>query len=135
MTRSLLHDWKVLLTLALGIAVLALLEETGRRYKRRRSQPWPMLTAQITQATIHTDKYESTLTLQYSYYVPDEPYPIPAEYQKQFYDEQKANCWADALRDKNVPVRVDPANSWRSQLWDSDLELIVRTAVPDLEPK
>jgi hypothetical protein len=117
-------DWWVLLIIAAGVVVLSVAEQLVRRYKQRRSQSWATLSAQITQATIHEGKHDWTLTLQYSYTVPDEPYPIPTEYQKQFYDEEEAKRWADALRDKHVPVRVDPANPWRSQLSESDLKLI-----------
>ena len=39
---------------------------------------------------------------------------------------EEAQRWADALCDRAVPVRVNPANSWKSQLLDFDLELIVK---------
>jgi hypothetical protein len=94
-------------------------------YKKRRSQTWPICQGQVNEAKIFHDKYGITLTLNYSYPAPDEPYPIPAEHQMTLGSEEAAERYADALSNKVIPVRVDPTNSWRSQLWNSDLDAIV----------
>ena len=106
------------------------LEELWRFHRQARSQTWPLKFGQVSKAAVHQDKHECTLTLWYSYPASDEPYPIPAEFQKKFYSLEEAQRWADALCDKAIPVRVNPANSWKSQLLDSDLELIVIAATP-----
>lgn len=68
------------------------------------------------------------LTVRYSYPVPDEPYPIPAEFQKEFLLPEEAYQWADALDQKGIPVHYDPGNHWKSLLWETDLQPIVEAS-------
>jgi hypothetical protein len=82
----------------------------------------------VDETAVHKGSNEIILTIRYSYSVESEPYPITAEFEKLFpfpRDEENANRWADALSEQKIPVRVDPSNSWRSLLWESDLEAIV----------
>jgi hypothetical protein len=124
-------EWKWPLVIV-GISfLLSILERAWRAHKQRRSQTWPVSHGQITKAAVHQAKHESILTLWYSYLVPNEPYPVPAEFQKEFYSVDEARKWADALSNATVPVRFDPANPWKSQLSESDLATIVQAAVPD----
>ena len=91
-----------------------------------RAQNWPVSYGRITKAAVFHRKNEITLTLSYYYPVADEPYPIPAEFEKEFHSGEQAQAWADALNDQMIPVRVNPANSWKSVLMDSELESVVR---------
>ena len=97
-----------------------------RKRKEVRAQNWPVSYGRITKEAVFHRKNEITLTLSYYYPVADEPYPIPAEFEKQFYSSEQAQAWADALNDQMIPVRVNPANSWKSVLMDSELESVVR---------
>ena len=97
-----------------------------RKRREVRAQNWPVSYGRITKAAVFHRKNEITLTLSYYYPVADEPYPIPAEFEKQFYSSEQAQAWADALNDQMIPVRVNPANSWKSVLMDSELESVMR---------
>jgi hypothetical protein len=125
--------WPRLTVAVIALFVAILSTAVGRAwkgYKKRRSEMWPICYGQIDEVTIFHDKYGIILTLNYSYPVPDEPYPIPAEFQMTFGSADDAEAYADALSKTPIPVRVDPANSWRSQL-DSDLDAIVEAAGVD----
>ena len=117
--------WKWII--GFGVASLALsgLERARRIHKLHQSETWPISYGQINETTVHETKYETTLTLQYSYPAPTEPYPIPAEFRKEFPSSGDALTWADALNGKAIPVRYNPSNPWKSVLWDSDLQPIV----------
>jgi|SRR5262245_42303188 len=115
---------------ALVVFLCLVLEELWRSHRQGRSQTWPLKSGQVSKASVYEGTDECILTLWYSYSASDEPYPIPAEFQKKFYSLEEAQRWADALCDKAIPVRVNPANSWKSQLLDSDLELIVMAETP-----
>lgn len=121
-------DGLALVACVVIVVVYSIVEKFWHTHKRVRSQTWPLRFAQVTKAAVFEDRHEATLTLWYSYPVPDEPYPIPAQFQKAFSSRHEAQHWADALSDKTIPVHVDPANSWKSELWDSDLEPIVVAA-------
>ncbi len=123
-------DWRIVLACAVLVCLYALFERYWRLYRQARASTWAVVTGQVLEATTFEDKYETTLTLRYSYHVPDEPEPVLSEFQKQFYDVTEAERWADALCDKFIPVRVNPRNPWRSQLWDSELKGIVASVVP-----
>jgi hypothetical protein len=125
-----IDEWKWPLIIAGIFFLLSLWDKAWHTYRQRRAQAWPISYGQITAVTVHHTKHEFMLKLWYSYPVPDEPYPVPADFQKEFYLVEEASRWADALCDKTVPVRVDPANSWKSQLLDSDLVTIVEAATP-----
>lgn len=112
------------------VFLVPVLETLWRSQRQARSQSWPLRFGHVSKAAVFQDKHESILTLSYSYPAPGEPHQIPAEFQKTFSSLEEAERWADALCDKAIPVRVHPANSWKSQLWDSDLEAIVMAATP-----
>jgi hypothetical protein len=63
----------------------------------------------------------------------DEPQPVLAEFQKEFFSLEEAERWADNLLEKTVLVRVNPANPWKSQLLDSELEVILTSNAPEAE--
>jgi hypothetical protein len=122
-------EWKwPLVIVGLGF-LLSLLERAWRAHMERRSQVWSMSFGQITKVAVHQTKYEAILTIWYSHPVPNEPYPIPAEFQKTFLLIEEANRWADALSNATIPVRFDPSNPWRSQLWESELKSKVEATV------
>jgi hypothetical protein len=98
--------------------------EVWRGYRQRRSTGWPVAYGLITKASTFRAKFETTLTLEYSYPIAEEPYTVAAEFQKPFDTSEEAQSWARVLSGKNVPVRVNPRNPWKSQLADSDLESI-----------
>lgn len=123
-------DWWAVIASALILFLSSILEKYWRLHRQARSQTWPLIYGQVSRAAVFRGKYDATLTLWYSYPAPDEPYPIPAEFQKDFSSVDEAQLWADVLFDKTVPVRVNPLNSWKSQLWDCDLEAIVKSTVP-----
>src|SRR5215831_20732558 len=123
------QGWE-LIACALVVFLCLVLEELWRSHRQVRSQTWPLKLGQVTKAAVHEDTHECFLTLWYSYPASDELYPISGEFQKKFYSLEEAQRWADALCDKAIPVRVSPANSWKSQLLDSDLELIVMAETP-----
>lgn len=106
-----------------------LLGTMWRNRKQSKARNWPIVFGQITETTVFSGKHEITLTVSYAYPVTDEPCPIPAEFEKEFYDADEAQLWADALADQIVPVRVNTENSWKSMLLDSDLAVIVRAYV------
>ena len=124
---NILRDWKVFLGIALLVLLSELLKPYWLRHRQDRAQTWTVTSGQVTEAAVFRERYEVTLTLRYSYTICDEPYPIPGEFQKQFASPVEAEQWADALCDKAIPVRVNPENPWRSQLWDSELEAIVKS--------
>ncbi len=122
---SMFHDWKVLVTIAVGMAVVSACERAWRTHRFRKSETWPISQGFVVETSVHQGKHEAVLTICYSYPVPNEPYPIPAEFQKEFVLAEEANHWADALDQRNVPVHYDPSNRWKSVLWETDLAPIV----------
>lgn len=118
-------DWKAVIGIAAFLFLNEQFEKLWRRYRQSRAQIWPVTVGRVLEAAVFRGKHEVTLTLRYSYAIPDEPYPIPAEFQKQFLSPSEAELWADALSGQPIPVRVNPKNVWKSQLWDSELEAIV----------
>jgi hypothetical protein len=91
---------------------------------------WPLLTGQVTQVAVFHERLQSTVTISYTYAVPDEPYSVPAETQRSFSAAGYADAWADALTGKTIPVRVNPAKSWQSEVWQADLDAIVLANAP-----
>jgi hypothetical protein len=125
-----LGEWKWPLVVAAASLAISGLERAWSAYKQRRSGTWPISYGHITKTAVHQSEYESILTLEYSYPVPDEPYPIPGEFLKQFSLPEQAWAWAEALRDKNIPVRFSPSNAWKSVLVDFDLETVANASPP-----
>lgn len=120
-------DGKVLTAIFAGMLFISACEWAWRARRLRKSQNWLLVQALVTETAIHKDKHALTLIIRFSYSVPDEPYPVPAEFRKSFppgYD-QEIERWSEALDQKQVPARVDPSNHWRSTLWESDLKTIV----------
>ena len=123
--RNLMHDgWTFL-----GAAIFVFLSDRFLKYWRRRTQAradtWPVTTGQVSETAVSQGEHEARLKMRYYYTLPEQPYPIPAEFWKEFSRRSEAERWADALFGKTIPVRVDPKNPWKSQLWDSELEAIV----------
>ncbi len=95
------------------------------------SLSWPIRYGTVTDIDVSKGTRRSTLTLHYSYPVPDEPYPIPAKFEIEVVTAD-ALQWAEALDGKTIPVRVNPENSWKSCLLLSDLEPIVQASACSL---
>jgi hypothetical protein len=122
-------DSEVKISVVVFILTFAACERAWHAYKRRKSETWPVSYGVVTEASVHKGHAEITLTVRYSYPAQGEPYPVPAEFQKTFSslrDEPQAERWAEALVQKQIPIRFDPRNQWRSTLWESDLEPIVK---------
>ena len=88
---------------------------------------WPIRYGTVTDVDVSKGMRRSSLTLHYSYPVPDEPYPIPAKCEFEVVTAD-ALRWAEALDGKAIPVRVNPEKSGQSQLLLSDLEPIVQAS-------
>jgi hypothetical protein len=122
------HDSEILIGIGIAVIGVAGLDRLWHIHRRRKSETWPTAHGVVTETEVHKGHDNVVLTVRYSYPVEDEPYPIPAEFQKTFpllRNEKQAQAWAEALDKKHIPVRFDPRNHWRSLLWDSDLEPIV----------
>jgi hypothetical protein len=123
------NEWLSIVGLAAAWAIFEwLLGTVWRNRKQAGAHSWPVAIGRITKATVFSGKHDVTLTLSYAYPVADEPYPIPAEFEKEFYRTEDAQAWADALGDQMVPVHVNPKNSWKSLLLDSELEVMVKSS-------
>ncbi len=108
--------------------VLAAIQKGWRSFRLTQSQTWPVTYGRI----LRSDATEKNKTLQlnafYSYRVGEESYQ--GKFEKKFRDEAEAQLWADALREKQIPVHYDREKPTRSQLWDSDLVPIVQSFPP-----
>jgi hypothetical protein len=102
-----------------------------RTHKQRRSLSWPASNGRITKVVVHRAKYESILTVSYSYPLPDDPGSAFGEFQREFDSVEEAEKWADALTNRTVPVRFDPTNFWNSELREPDLKTVVEATTPD----
>lgn len=126
-------EWKAAIVCALIAFLYLLFDQYLRSRAQARARTWPVLYGQVSKAAIYEGKHEVTLTVWYSYQIPDEPQPVLAEFQKEFFSLEEAERWADNLCEKAVSVRVNPANPWKSQLLDSELEAIVTSNAPEAE--
>jgi hypothetical protein len=131
---QILEEWKMPFILASISFALSGLAKAYRVSKRRQSETWSTSYGLVTKATVHEMKHESLLRISYSYPVPEEPYPIPSEFEMDFPSSDEAGMWAEALSGKTIPVRFNPANPWKSVLWDSDLRAVVHASLPALTP-
>jgi len=125
------REWTAIIGVGAAWALLEwLLGTVWRNRNQARVHTWPVAFGRITKAAVFTGKQDITLTLSYTYAVAEEPYPIPAEFEKGFYRTEDAQAWADALVEQMVPVHVNPKNCWKSRLLDSELEAIVKARAP-----
>jgi hypothetical protein len=123
------HKWLSVIGIAGAWAIFEwLLGTAWRNRKQAGAHSWPVVIGRITKATVFSGKHDVTLTLSYSYPVTDEPYPIPAEFEREFYRTEDAQAWADALDDQMIQVHVNPKNAWKSLLLDSELEGMVKSS-------
>lgn len=129
-----LEQWKMPLILAAISFALSGIAKAWRAFKRQQSETWSTSYALVTKATVHEMKHESLLSISYSYPVPGEPYPIPAEFEMDFSSPDEAGKWAEALSGQTILVRFNPANPWKSVLWESDLQTVVQASLPALKP-
>jgi hypothetical protein len=79
---------------------------------------------------VYQARYESILTVSYSYPLPNDPGSAFGEFQREFDSVEEAEKWADALANRTVPVRFDPTNFWNSELPESDLKATVEATTP-----
>lgn len=126
-------EWKAAIVCALIAFLYLLFDQYLRARAQARAQAWPVAYGKVSKTAIHEGKHKVTLTLWYSYQLPDEAQPVLAEFQKEFFSLEEAERWADNLFDKTVFVRINPANPWKSQLLDSELEVIVTSNAPEAQ--
>jgi hypothetical protein len=123
-------DWKAVIVCVLLLILYDMFDKYLRSRGQTRAEKWTVNYGQISKAAVFEGTYDATLTLWYSYQIPDEPHPISGEFQKEFASLKEAERWADNLSERTIPVRVNPANPWKSQLLDSELEAIVTSTAP-----
>ena len=126
-------EWKAAIVCALIAFLYLVFDMYLRSHAQARAQTWPVVYGQVSKTAIYEGKHDVTLTVWYSYQIPDGPQPVLAEFQKEFFSLEEAERWADNLLEKTVLVRVNPANPWKSQLLDSELEVIVTSNAPEAE--
>jgi len=105
--------------------IVAGVKAAWHAYLHRISEHWPAVYGTCTLAEVSGKNDNFHLRLLYSYNAPGERYADSGEFQKDFTDEDEAQTWADALREKTIPVRYNPTKPGKSVLWDSELEAIV----------
>jgi hypothetical protein len=121
------EQWPELVTFAAALA-LAAIQKGWRSFRMTQSQTWPVTYGRTLRSEASEKNKTYQLKVFYSYRVDQESYQ--GEFEKKFRDEAEAHWWADALREKQIPVRYDPEKPTRSQLWDSDLLPIVQSSPP-----
>ncbi len=126
-------QWKAAIVCALIAFLYLVFDMYLRSHSQARARTWPVVHGQVSKTAIYEGKHDVTLTVWYSYQLSDEPQPVLAEFQKEFFSPEEAERWADNLLEKTVLVRVNPANPWKSQLLDSELEIIVTSNAPEAE--
>jgi hypothetical protein len=77
-------DWKALAGIVATMTAISGCDWLWRAHKRQKSQAWPISHGIVTETMVHKGGDEIILTVRYSYPVEDEPYPVPAEFQKVF---------------------------------------------------
>jgi hypothetical protein len=112
--------------IALVALIVAGAKAAHHAYLHRLSEHWPTVYGTCTLADVNAKRDNFHLRLLYSYNAPGERYADNGEFQKDFSDEEEAQAWTEALRDKTIPVRYSPAKPAKSVLWDSELEALVR---------
>ena len=107
---------------------LAGVQRLWRGYQERRAQTWPMAYGRIDRVSLDTEHKKVTLKCYYTYRVEQESFV--GSFKRTFEDPDEAEVWQDALQKKQIAAHYDPRNPSRSQLRESDLEPIVRSAAP-----
>jgi hypothetical protein len=120
-------QWPELVTLAVALT-LAAIQKSWRSFRMAQSQTWPVTYGRVLRSEAPEKNKTLQLKVFYSYRVGEESYQ--GEFEKKFRDEAEAQWWADALREKQIPVHYDPVKPTRSQLWESDLVPIVQSFPP-----
>lgn len=121
------EQWPELVTVAVAVA-LAAIQKGWRSYRLTQSQTWPLTYGRILRSEAPEKNKTFRLKVFYSYRVGEESYQ--GEFEKKFRDDAEAQLWADALREKQIPVHYDPEKPGGSQLWESDLVPIVLSFPP-----
>jgi uncharacterized protein DUF3592 len=121
------EQWPELVTFAVAVA-LAAIQKGWRSFRMAQSQTWPITYGRIVRSDAPEKNKTFGFKVVYSYRVGEESYQ--GEFEKNFRDEAEAHWWADALRDKQIPVHYDPEKPARTQLWESDLVPIVQSFPP-----
>ena len=98
-----------------------------RFFKQLNSDDWPAIQGKCTFAGVTHKENRYELKLLYSYKLATEKYATGGEFYKDFFKEEQANRWAEALREKSIPIHHHPSKPEKSILWDSDLEFIVKS--------
>jgi len=115
--------------LGLAFAVLmAAAQKTWRGYRERRADTWPISYGRIDRVTLDAEHKSVKFKCYYTYRVGEESFV--GSFRKTFEDPEEGRAWQDALEKKQVAVRYDPEKPSRSQLRESELEPIVRSAAP-----
>lgn len=120
-------QWPELLIFVAALA-LAAIQKGWRSFRMAQSQTWPLTYGRVLRSEASSKNKTYQLKVFYSYHVGQDSYQ--GEYKKTFPDEAEAELWADALREKQIPVHHHPEKPTRSQLWDSDLLPIVQSFPP-----
>jgi hypothetical protein len=120
-------QWPELAAFAAAL-VLAAIQKGWRSFRLTQSQTWPVTYGRILRSEASDKNKTLRLKVFYSYRFGEESYQ--GEFEKKFRDEAEAQWWADALREKQIPVHYDPEKPTRSQLWESDLVPIVQSFPP-----
>jgi hypothetical protein len=128
--RQIFEELKVPVILVAASFALSWVVKVRHAFRRRESEIWSTGFALVTKTNVHEMKYESLLRISYSYAVPGEPYPIPAEFELGLPSADEAEKWADVLSGKTIPVRFNPASPWKSVLWELDLRTVVHASSP-----
>jgi hypothetical protein len=110
--------------------VLAGAQKIWRGYQERRTETWPIAYGRSDRVTLDTERKKVKWKCYYTYRVGQENFV--GSFRRDFEDPDEAEEWQEALQKKQIAVRYDPENPSRSQLRESDLEPIVRSAAPQL---
>jgi hypothetical protein len=78
--------------------------------KENRILTWPIRYGMVVEAVVYRGTRSSCLTITYHYSPPDESEGMTGSAEFDIDSFEQAECWAQALENKTVPVRVDPKN-------------------------
>jgi uncharacterized protein DUF3592 len=119
------NDWYELAMLAAALA-LAGVQKVWTGHRLRRSQTWPISYGRIVSTDSSRKSAAYRLKLKYTYRINEELHT--GEFRKDFPDEAVARVWGDVLHEKEIAVHYNPTKNADSQLWESDLALIVQSS-------
>ena len=97
-----------------------------RFFKQVNSEDWPAIQGKCTFAGVTKKEGVYELKVLYSYKLATEKFPICREFYKDFFNENQATNWAQALQEMDIPIHCHPSNPEKSILWVEDLESIVK---------